>query len=92
MSGLEELLAAATQDGIWVTRYFATDGGLSVVREEPPIARNDSQARLIALAPDLARLALDMGEQLSIENEKHPNYNITKLLGRLHDLTERQAA
>ena len=59
---LAELLAAATP-GPWRDPQW---GGLVVDENENPVVHHalPRDARLIALAPDLARLALDMGEAL----------------------------
>ena len=75
MSGLEELLANATP-GPWAN-YMGPDvvrkNDYSALRlaifdsyDDPPGPQTDGEAnaRLAALAPDLARLALDMGEAL----------------------------
>jgi hypothetical protein len=50
---LRALADAATPGGDYNIRYVGN--GVEILRATPPIARSDEQARLIALAPDLAR-------------------------------------
>lgn len=80
MTGLEELLAKATP-GPWV------------VQKEPPWVAGRTtydDARLIALAPTMARLLIDMGEYVR-HMEKHWGGQIAgsrELLARLDTLAE----
>jgi len=67
MSGLEELLANATP-GPWSSGGWAVYRGERFTDSHEPVASvhgdTEATATLIALAPDLAKLALDMGETL----------------------------
>jgi len=92
MSGLEELLANATP-GPWrasMAAVFAGEESIAACRGDD-FARVDSDARLIALAPDLARLALDMGEALRAawDEDRWDEFlemDTTSLLARLDGL------
>jgi hypothetical protein len=65
MSGLEELLANATP-GPWSSGGWAVYRGERFTDSHEPVASvhgdTEATATLIALAPDLARLVLDMGD------------------------------
>lgn len=89
MTGLRELLAAATP-GPWefVASEMTIRGGafrspIAVGSRITSIARAD--ASLIALAPELARLVLDMGEELAAwyAIDGHRSDTTAALLARL---------
>jgi hypothetical protein len=95
---LPELLANATQ-GPWRDAEW---GGLVVDENENPVVHHalPRDAPLIALAPDLARLALDMGEELrawlqwsvqAFGADEEVSPTTSALLARLDALARREA-
>ena len=95
MPGLRDILDAATP-GPWVVREQAPWDVLTEWEENDPFPRGrlvicehaGVDAPLIALAPELAALCLDMGEAL--RNPKDV-YDVDALLARLDQLGKEEA-
>ena len=82
-------LADKAAPGPWIAIIdgLSVERGTIITQDEDVVAEAfGHDARLLALAPDLARLCAEAIEQLQIENEKHPNHNITKIVAKLAEL------